>query len=140
MRNNKLYSFNGGNPELRTFGPAFNLVHPLPTDKTPVLPHPLGRDRTVVYEHGETGLPLRAWEPRARHEVQAVMSEQANAYQRKAEARDAAAERVTDPEVRAVYLAMGARWRKMAERQQAIEDFLSERGEPGSESTEHGNP
>jgi hypothetical protein len=85
-------------------------------------------------------LRLPAPEPPLRNEVQAVMSEQANAYRRKAEACDAAAERVIDPEVRAVYLAMGARWRKMAERQQAIEDFLSERGEPRSESTEHGNP
>jgi hypothetical protein len=43
---------------------------------------------------------------------------------------DAAAARVTDPEIRSAYLAMGARWRKMAEQQKAIEDFLSDRGEP----------
>jgi len=82
----------------------------------------------------------RAWEQQHGDEVQRLMSDQANSYRRKAEECDAAAERVTDPAVRAVYLAIGARWRKMAERQQAIEDFFSERGEPRSENTEHGNP
>jgi hypothetical protein len=56
------------------------------------------------------------------------MNARVEAYRRKAEECDAAAERVSDAEVRSVYLAIGARWRKMAEQQQAIEDFLSERG------------
>src|SRR5689334_17809300 len=50
------------------------------------------------------------------------MNVQVNAYRRKAKECDAAAERVTDPEVRAVYLAIASRWLKMAERQLAIED------------------
>jgi len=49
------------------------------------------------------------------------MNDRPDAYRRRAEQCDAAAERVTDPEVRAVYLAMGARWRKMAEELEAIE-------------------
>jgi hypothetical protein len=57
------------------------------------------------------------------------MNDRPDAYRRRAEQCDAAAERVTDPEVRAVYLAMGARWRKMAEELEAIEDYSSERGQ-----------
>jgi len=38
----------------------------------------------------------------------------------------AAAARVNDPKARTAYLDMAARWRKMAERQQAIDEFLEE--------------
>jgi hypothetical protein len=55
------------------------------------------------------------------------MSERVDAFRRRAEQCEAAAARVSDPKVRTVYLDMAARWRKMAERQQAIDEFLSER-------------
>jgi hypothetical protein len=58
------------------------------------------------------------------------VGERSDAYTRRAVECDAAAARVTDPEIRSVYPAIGARWRKMAEEQKAIEDFLSERGQP----------
>jgi hypothetical protein len=59
------------------------------------------------------------------------MSERSDALRRRAEECDAAAARVTDPEIRSVYLAIGARWRKMAEQQQAIDHFLSGRDQNG---------
>ena len=59
----------------------------------------------------------------------AVMVDRSEAYRRRADDCDAAAERVSNPAVRTVYVTIGARWRKMAEQQQAIEDFLRERGQ-----------
>jgi hypothetical protein len=55
--------------------------------------------------------------------VRAGVGERSDAYKRHAVECDAAAARITDPEIRFAYLAMGARWRKMAEQQKAIEDF-----------------
>jgi hypothetical protein len=68
------------------------------------------------------------------------MDARSETYRRRADDCDAAADRVTDPEIRSVYLAIGARSRKMAEQQQAIEDYLSKFGEPRGENREHGNP
>ena len=62
--------------------------------------------------------------------VRFAVSERADAYRRRADQCEAAVARVRDPDVRSVYLAIAARWRKMAEQQQAIEDFISERGQP----------
>ena len=68
------------------------------------------------------------------------MDDRSETYRRRADDCDAAADRVSDPEVRAVYLAMGARWRKMAEQQKAIEDYIRRFGEPRGENAEHENP
>jgi hypothetical protein len=53
------------------------------------------------------------------------MSERVDEFRRRAEQCEAAAARVSDPKVRTAYLDMAARWRKMAERQEAIDEFLS---------------
>ena len=66
------------------------------------------------------------------------MGDRSEAYRRRADDCDAAADRVSDPEIRSVYLAIGARWRKMAEQQEAIEDYVGKFGEPRGEGD--GNP
>lgn len=58
------------------------------------------------------------------------MSERSDTYRRRARECDDAAERVADPEARAAYLAMGTRWRKMADELEAIEDYVNKGGQP----------
>jgi hypothetical protein len=58
------------------------------------------------------------------------MSERVDVYRRRAEQCETAAARVSDPEVRTAYRDMAARWRLMAERQQAIDEFPSQHGKP----------
>jgi hypothetical protein len=53
------------------------------------------------------------------------MGQRSEAYRRRAEQCEAAAARVRDPEIRAVYLAMALRWRRMAEQQEQIDTALS---------------
>ena len=52
------------------------------------------------------------------------MGERADAYRRRANDCEQAASRVKDPDVRTVYLDMAARWRRMAEQQEAIDHVL----------------
>ena len=52
------------------------------------------------------------------------MSDRADAYRRRAEDCERAASRVSDPNIRTAYLDVAARWRRMAEQQQAIDDVL----------------
>jgi hypothetical protein len=52
--------------------------------------------------------------------------DRSNAYLRRAHECESAAARVSDPNVKAAYLAMASRWRKMADRQQAIEKMLAD--------------
>jgi hypothetical protein len=52
------------------------------------------------------------------------VAERSDIYKRRATECDAAAARVTDPEIRSVYVAIGAHWRKMAVQQKANEDSL----------------
>jgi hypothetical protein len=54
------------------------------------------------------------------------MSERSDAYRRRAQECEAAAERVSDPDVSAAYVENAARWRRMAMRQEEIEKALSE--------------
>jgi hypothetical protein len=49
------------------------------------------------------------------------MGERSDAYRRRADDCDDAAARVRDPEVRSVYLAIGACWKKMGGEQLTIE-------------------
>jgi hypothetical protein len=55
------------------------------------------------------------------------MSDRADAYRRRAEDCERAASRVSDPNIRTAYLDVAARWRRMAEQQQAIDDVLGGR-------------
>ena len=50
------------------------------------------------------------------------MAERADTYRRRAEDCDAAAARVTDPDVRSVYLDMAECWRQLAEQQEQIRE------------------
>jgi hypothetical protein len=52
------------------------------------------------------------------------MGERADTCRRRANDCELAASRVEDPAVRAVYLDMAARWRRMAAQQEAIDDVL----------------
>ena len=52
------------------------------------------------------------------------MGERAEACRRRANDCEQAATRVKDPEVRMVYLEIAARWRRMAEQQEVIDDVL----------------
>ena len=52
------------------------------------------------------------------------MGERADACRRRANDCELAASRMKDPDVRTVYLDMAARWRRMAEQQEAIDDVL----------------
>jgi hypothetical protein len=54
------------------------------------------------------------------------MSERSDALRRRAEQCEAAAARVRDPEISAVYLATAFRWRRMADQQDEIDRGLSE--------------
>ena len=86
-------------------------------------------NESVIYERGQMRSEARQFRNNvADNTVCFAVSERVEAYYRRAEQYEAAAARVSDPEVRSVYVAMGARWRKMAEQQQDIEDFLAERG------------
>ena len=49
------------------------------------------------------------------------------AYRRRADQCEAAAARVRDPDIRATYLDVAARWRRKAEQQEAIDRALSAR-------------
>jgi hypothetical protein len=52
------------------------------------------------------------------------MGERADAYRRRANDCEQAAFRVKDPKVHTAYLEIAARWRRMAEQQEAIDDVL----------------
>ena len=53
------------------------------------------------------------------------MAKRADTYRRRAEDCDAAAARVTDPDIRSVYRDMAGCWRRMAEQQERIDKPLS---------------
>ena len=53
------------------------------------------------------------------------MSERSDGLRRRAEQCEAAAARVRDPEISAVYLVTALRWRRMAEQQEEIDGGLS---------------
>ena len=53
------------------------------------------------------------------------MAERADTYRRRADDCDTAAARVTDPDVRSVYLDMAGCWRRMAEQQEQIDGTLA---------------
>jgi hypothetical protein len=52
------------------------------------------------------------------------MGKQADSYRRRAEDCERAASSVTDENVRAAYLEMADRWRRMATQREAIEEVL----------------
>ena len=54
------------------------------------------------------------------------MGERTDACRRRANDCELAASRVKDPEVRAAYLDMAARWRRMAAQQEGIDDVLGD--------------
>ena len=54
------------------------------------------------------------------------MGERADACRRTANDCELAASRVKDPDVRTVYLDMAARWRRMAEQQEAMDHVLGD--------------
>ena len=56
------------------------------------------------------------------------MSKRVDAYRRSAEQCEAASARVLDPDIRSAYVDMAARWRKMAEQQETVDEALRERG------------
>jgi hypothetical protein len=56
------------------------------------------------------------------------MGERADACRRRANDCEQAASRVKDPTVRTVYLDIAARWRRMAEQQDALDNALGNLG------------
>jgi hypothetical protein len=58
------------------------------------------------------------------------MRSRADICRQKADERERAAARVTDPQVQASYRRMSRQWHEMAERQQAIDEALADRRKP----------
>jgi hypothetical protein len=61
-----------------------------------------------------------------RTQFEPFMGERTDACRRRANDCELAASRVKDPEVRAAYLDMAARWRRMAAQQEGIDDVLGD--------------